>query len=479
MTDARALFTRIDGKLSDWQRQFIRPMAVMWLRFRGDRLAHVGKSALAALTRVLARAPVSAQWRGMIVNGQKRTRIATPRNLSAFAPVVSALESLKALPSEPFELLVKDGSADELAPSSFAAWLSLVRNADSFVTPGGLLSFGLPLEELSDPSALLALGDELVATLHADTAAVSPGVWLAPHCLFNSASNELPDHPKWLIELFGVDPQLDAPHLLASRWPHSADETSPDLFSGLLAPGWAVWLDARLAKKVKSFPGPTQRGPTATRYLSSVKAPFEMSEALYQEWRAAWGALGPVRLTSKDDSATGRFYRARVSGAHWWEQLEAWRAEETNRQTKVDAVNAMLRRLQDAESQGIDALLKVAQEAKGVVEPSSLCWRLLPALREAIAAGTVPTTVGEVWLDFGDEHDTWRSVLNRGQATLDAAALATIVGAYDRAMSLVKDAHRDHRGRLPKLDATAKRKLAKDPRFKPLRALPTWKTFVG
>lgn len=38
--------------------------------------------------------------------------------------------------------------------------------------------------------------------------------------------------------------------------------------------------------------------------------------------------------------------------------------------------------------------------------------------------------------------------------------------------------HRDHRGRLSGLDATAKRKLVKDTRFKALRALPAWKAFV-
>lgn len=204
-----------------------------------------------------------------------------------------------------------------------------------------------------------------------------------------------------------------------------------------------------------------------------------MNEARYAEWRGAWQALAPVRLESKDTSVTGRFYRARLSGETWAGQLEAWRNAESTRQAKVDTENAMLRRLHEAEKQGIDAHLRLAQDAKDVVEASSLCWRLLPALRDAIAAGTVEPSVGQVWLDFGDERDTWRSVLNRSQATLDAAALATIVGALDRALALVKDAHRDHRGKLATLDATAKRKLMKDTRFKPLRALPEWKKWVG
>lgn len=479
MTDAQALFARIDGKLTDWQRQFIRPMAVGWVRFSGEGTAHVGKAALDALNRVLRRAPSTAQWRGLLVKGTTRTRIATPRALSSFGPVTNALESLKRLPSAPLGLLVKDGARDELAPASFAAWLSLARDDETFAAPGGLLSFGFPLETLQTPAELLALGDELVTLLHAEAAALGPGVWLAPQWLFNSASNELPDHPKWLIELFGVDPQLDAPHLLASRWPHTASETSPDLFSGLLAPAWAMWLDQRLAKKVKAFPGATQRLATATRFLSSPEPPFEMTEARHRAWRAAWQALAPVHLTSQDESATGRFYRARFSGETFAGQLAAWRTEEAARQTKVDARNAMHRRLHEAERRGIEALLEVAREAKDVLEPSSLCWKLLPALREPIAAGAIAASVGQVWLDFGDEHDAWRSVLNRSQATLDAAALAVVVGALDRAMALVKDAHRDHRGTLAKLDATTKRKLAKDTRFKPLRALPEWKKWVG
>lgn len=474
MTPAQALFARIDSKLTDWQRHFIRPMTVMWIRFSGKGLPHVGKSALAALNLVLKRAPSTARWRGFLVKRKKTTRVATPRALSAFTPVTTALESLKTSPPGAFELYVKDGTDEHLAPDTFAAWLSLARTGDdTFATSGGLLSFALPLQALESTPSLLALGDELVERLHADSAGLSPGVWLAPHCLFNSASNEVPDHPRWLIELFGVDPQLDAPHLLASRWPHTADETTPDLFSGLLAPAWAMWLDARLAKKVKSFPGHRERLANATRYHSSDTLPFEMTETVYRDWRAAWQALSPIHLHSKDTSPTGRFYRSRFSGETWTGQLTAWRDAEATRQKQVDAANAMSRRLHDAEKEGIHALLEVSLEARGIVEASSLCWRLIPALRDAIEAGTVEPSVGQVWLDYGDEHDTWRSVLNSTQATLDAAALATITGEHDRALTLVKDAH--HRGRL---DATSKRKLQKDTRFKRLRPLQGWKKLV-
>lgn len=480
MTPAQTLFTRIDGKLTDWQRQFIRPMTVMWVRFSGKGLPHVGKSALAALNLVLKRAPSTARWRGFIMKGKQTTRVATLRALSAFTPVTSALESLKTSPPGAFELYVKDGSDEHLAPDTFAAWLSLARTGDdTFAAPGGLLSFALPLDALESTASLLSLGDELVETLRADSAGLSPGVWLAPHCLFNSASNELPDHPRWLIELFGVDPQLDAPHLLASRWPHTADETTPDHFSGLFAPAWAMWLDARLAKKVKSFPGHRERLPHATRYHSSDTPPFEMTEAMYRDWRAAWQALKPVRLDSKDTSPTGRFYRSRFSGETWSGQLTEWREAEAARQKQVDAANGMLRRLHEAEQQGIHTLLAVSVEARGVVEASSLCWRLIPALRDAIAEGTVEPSVGQVWLDYGDEHDSWRSIPNRNQATLDAAALAAIVGEHDRALTLVKAAHVDHLGKPLKLDATAKRKLQKDTRFKQLRPLPGWKKLVG
>lgn len=471
MTPPQALFARIGGKLTDWQRQFIRPMTVMWVRFSGRDLSHVGTAALEALNLVLKRAPATTRWQGFIVKGKKTTRVATPRALSAFAPVTTALGSLKTSPPGAFELYLKDGDRERLVPDTFAAWLSLARTGDdTFAAPGGLLSFALPLEALESAAGLLSLGDELVERLHAESAGLSPGVWLAPHCLFNSASNELPDHPRWLIELFGVDPQLDAPHLLASRWPHTADETTPDLFSGLLAPAWATWLDARLAKKVKTFPGHQARLSHATRYHSSDTPPFEMTERVYRDWREAWQALKPARLVSKDTSPTGRFYRSRFSGETWSGQLTAWRDDEATRQKRVDAANAMLQRLHDAEQQGIQALLERSLEARGIVDASSLCWRLIPALRDAIAAGTIEPSVGQVWLDYGDEHDTWRSVANHTQATLDAAALATIVGEHDRALALVKDAQ---------LDAISKRRLLKDARFKPLRRLPGWKKLVG
>ncbi|MFT3711286.1 MAG: hypothetical protein QM817_26950 [Archangium sp.] len=472
MTSASELFGRIDAKLKDHQRAFIRPMGALTLRFSGASLPHVGKAAWSALQQALVRAPVdSTRWRGMV--GGKR--FAAPKAIAALETVRAALEKLKKLPKSAFQLYVKDGDQDVLVPETFALSLSLLSDwQESFATEGGLLSVAVPLEKTE---SLVELGDQLRETLQAEVAWCGPAVWLAPHCLFNGSSNELPDNAKWLIELFGVDPQLDAPHLYASRWPFTANEVEPDVFSGFLAPSWTMWLGSKLAKKVTDFG--TQRiekRPHFTRYQLSDRAPFAMTEALYAQWRSGWAALAPVHLKNEDDSPTAKYFRGRLSGASLSSLLGDWRAAadaKANARNQAFTLLAEVRKEAEAQSA---KLLPLAEAARASCEPGELCWHVLPALVEMVPAGKADAASALVWLDYGEETGAWRSIGNSQQLTLDAAALATACGDSARAFGLLREAF-TVKGKLQL--GVFKSRLPKDKRFKALRKLPEWKKLVG
>ncbi|MFO0600651.1 MAG: hypothetical protein U0228_35410 [Myxococcaceae bacterium] len=472
---ARELFERIDARLSEHQREFIRPMAALTVRFRGKGLPHVGNAAWNALQLVLQRAPEGCRWRGV---AGSRFAAARPMSEAGLAPVKTALAKLKTLPGTPVQVYVKDGSADVLAPEHFAVWLSLAKDwRQTFATEGGLLSVGLPLEQAD---SLVALGDELVEGLRADVAFAGPAVWLAPHCLFNSASNELPDSAPWLLELFGADPQLDAPHLHASRWPFTADEVKPDLFSGFLAPSWTMWLGNARAKRVTGFPAErTRKGPRATRFQLSERAPMNMTEALYAQWRSGWAALAPVHLTVENDepSPTEKYFRARLSAPSFSSLLAGWRKEQTAQAEAARVERELLARVRTATESRDPKALELAAGARGKVDAGSLCWVVLPALVELVPAGKVDAASALVWLDWAEEHGGWRSVGNREQLTLDAAAVAAACGSLDRALALVREAF-SVKGKLV-LDGVSKGRLAKDQRFKALRPLPAWKKLVA
>ncbi|MGC4119158.1 MAG: hypothetical protein QM765_32245 [Myxococcales bacterium] len=476
---ALELFSRIDRRLTDYQRHFIRPMAVLSVRFSGERLEHVGRAASKALDLLLTRAPEATRWRGLVVKGAKVTRSNAPRPVTqaGLASVAQGLAALRKMPSGcAFQVYAKDGSTEDLAPERFAAWVSLVNAAeDSFATPRGFLAAGFPLDVLeARPQELVELTDQLVELLQAEVASLGPGVWLAPHCLFNSGSNELPDKAPWLTELFGVDPQLDAPHLLASRWPHTDDEVEPDLFSGLLAPSWTMWLDAKLARKVKAFPGAHVKTRSFTRYQLSDRPPFEMDEATYAAWRAGWQALSPVHLRCKDPSDTGKFFRERLSAPTHAQLLDGWRRENELAAAKAAKVSALLDRLRKSENS--PEILTIAEEARGIVEPDSLCWHVLPSLVELVSAKKVAPEVGLVWLDYGQETGAWRS---SRELTKDAAALAAVCGASDLAIALLREAFSDGRGKFLPLEPARKRELARDRRFASLRGQAAWKKLVG
>lgn len=472
MSTAQELFARIDARLRDYQRPFIRPMGALTLRFSGTSLAHVGKAAWAALQQALSRAPAEAtRWRGMV--GGKR--FAAPKPLTTLETVRGALDKLKKLPKSAFQLYVKDGNQDLLVPDTFALSLSLLSDwQESFATEGGLLSVAVPLEKTA---SLVELGDQLVELSSAEVAWCGPAVWLAPHCLFNGSSNELPDNAKWLIELFGNDPQLDAPHLYSSRWPFTANEVEPDVFSGFLTPSWTMWLDAKLAKKVTGFG--TQRiekRPRFTRYQLSDRAPFAMTEPLYAQWREGWKALEPVRLKNEDASPTAKYFREKFSAASHAELLTDWRAAADSAANAREKAFKLLGELRPLAEKQSPKLLELAAAAREFVEPGELCWLILPALVEMVPAGKADVASAQVWLDYGEETGAWRSIGNSQQLTLDAAALATACGDTARAFALLHEAF-TVKGKLQL--GVFKSRLPKDQRFKALRKLPEWKRLVG
>lgn len=472
VSSAQELFERISGRLQDYQRPFIRPMGALTLRFSGKSLPHVGKHAWSAVADVLSRAPVdSTRWRGMV--GGKR--FAAPKPITALDPVRKALEKLKKLPKDAFQLYVKDGNQDVLVPETFALSLSLLSDwRESFATEGGLLSIAVPLEKTE---SLVELGDRLVETLHAEVAWCGPAVWLAPHCLFNGSSNELPNNAKWLIELFGNDPQLDAPHLYASRWPFTANEVEPDIFSGFLTPSWTMWLDAKLAKKVTGFGRQRiEKRPHFTRYQLSDRAPFAMTESLYAQWRAGWEALKPVWLKNEDASPTAKYFREKFSAQTHGELLTDWRRAADSAANAREKASKLLTELRPLAEKQSPKLLELAASARESVDAGELCWLVLPALVEMVPAGKADVATAQVWLDYGEETGAWRSIGNAQQLTLDAAALATACGDSARAFSLLREAF-TVKGKLQL--GVFKSRLPKDQRFKALRKLPEWKKLLG
>ncbi len=113
-----------------------------------------------------------------------------------------------------------------------------------------------------------------------------------------------------------------------------------------------------------------------------------------------------------------------------------------------------------------------------MLDPGSLCWALLPALTELIAAARVEPGVGLVWLDFAEEQGVWAKPLQRDQTAKAAAALAVAAGAFERAFGLLKLAFTADREKSVPPPPARPHELARDPHFAALRNLPAWKKLV-
>jgi hypothetical protein len=164
-----------------------------------------------------------------------------------------------------------------------------------------------------------------------------------------------------------------------------------------------MWLCAKLRRRVKAFSGASQAFAGFTRYQLSPEVPFTMTEQTYASWRAGWAALAPVQLRCTDPSATGRYFRGRLSGETWASLLEGWRAGDAKATALREQVNALTLELQARAEARSPTLLETAERARGVMPAGTLCWWLFDALGQLVASSQVPSGVGLAWLDFAEE----------------------------------------------------------------------------
>jgi hypothetical protein len=443
--------------------EYAKAMGAFVVRFSGDKLPHVGTAVDGALERVLAMATRPVTFRGFLTKGAKRTRYAAPRPAIGAGRnlLSSALATLKAMPKESVMLYFSDGKPDQLVPEGLAAYVSLAKDAgNTFATGKGFLSCAFPMTAVTD-AKWTALVDELVVLLGAEVAWLGPALWLAPHCLFNSGSNDF-DEKRHAIGLWGKHPHVDVPSVYASRAPFSFDEYEPQALAGLLGPAWRMWLAAPLAKKVKTFGGESVKLHAATRYTIDA-SPFEMTEASYQTWKTRWAELAPVHITNASEDEIAPYHAGRFAAKTYAALLPAWTAERTAAQATQARQGEISRTLQQLAQSPTKKLLAYAESiAKEMTSHNA--WYFLPGLRDLLAAGKAKPEEASVWLDLCEQmEDT--------QILPKAAAVAAAAGEIERAIDLLRRAIQA--GRIdPK-------HLVRDPDFKPLRKHAQWPKLTG
>jgi hypothetical protein len=440
-------------------------MGAFVVRFSGEKLAHVGKAVDAALDRVLALAQQPVSFRGFLTKGAKRTRYdkAKPIQGAGRKTLTDALATMKALPMEASMIYFFDGQAESLVPKHFAAYVSLAKDAgNTFATGKGFLSVAVSMESLAD-AKLLAVVDEIVVLLGAEVAHMGPAVWLAPHCLFNSSSNDI-EQREAFVALWGASPQLEIPSFLAARSPFAFDEYEPSALAGLLAPSWRMWLGAALAKKVKKYGGTTAKlHGGATRYHATDASPFEMSTAIYDEYKARWAELSPVHVTNESDGAAAWYYRARFAAKTFTTLHDEWKTAldvaTKNERRSYEITGELAKLAQKPTTKLITYAESIAKEMT-----ASHAWYFLPGLRDLLEAGKAKPEEATVWLDLCEQ-------MNDNDILPKAAAVAAAAGEHDRAIDLLRRAIKAGRAN-PK-------HIAKDPDYKPIRKHPQYAKLVG
>lgn len=445
--------------------EYAKPMAAFVVRFSGDKLAHVGNAVDAALDRVLALAKRPVTFRGFLTKGTKRTRYNSPKTIDGPGRklLTGALATLKAMPKEASTVYLTDGTADRVVPQDFAAYFSLAKDAgNTFATGKGFLSVALPMDSLTN-AQVLATVDELVVLLAAEVAWLGPALWLAPHNLFNSSSNNV-EKARTLIALWGEMPQLEIPSFFASRSPHDFDEYEPSALAGLLGPAWVMWLGAALAKKVKSYRGETTKlHGGATRYHATKASPFEMTDAIYAEYKARWAELAPAHVTHPSESIEAIYHRDRFAAksfgvlhADWKAAFEAAEA----REQRGYEISSALEKL----AHKADAKLLAYAESVAKELTAQHGWYFLPGLRNLLEAGKAKADEATVWLDHFEQ-------LNDDDILPKLAAVAAASAHHDRAIDLLR--------RAIKAGRVDPKHLARDSDYKPLRKHAAWKKLAG
>jgi hypothetical protein len=449
---------------SEYLEEYAKAMGAFVVRFSGDKLAHVGKAADGALERVLAMAKKPVRFRGFITKGAKRTRYAASRALEGAGRKLlsGALATLKAMPKDATEIYFKDGKPDSLVPDDFAAYLSLAHDArKTFATGKGFLACAFPMTALED-AKWTALVDERVVLLGAEVAWMGPALWLAPHCLFNSSSNDF-DEERHAISLWGKHPHVDVPSVYASRAPFDFDEYEPSALAGLLGPAWRMWLAAPLAKKVKTFGGATAKLHGGTTRFEIDASPFAMTEAIYTTWKTRWAELAPVHVTNPSTDEIAPYYTRRFAAKTYAELLPAWKSEHDIAKAKRAREGEISRTLQKLAENPTKKLLEYAE---GIAKEmtSSNAWYFLPGLRELLAAGAAKPEEASVWLDLCEQMED-KQILPK------AAAVAAAAGEIERAIDLLR--------RAIAANQVDPKHLVRDPSFKPLRKHAQWPKLTG
>lgn len=444
--------------------EYAKPMGAFVLRFSGKRLAHVGKAVDAAIDRLIAGRD-ALTYRGFLTTGGTSKRYAAPKPVTGAGrtTLTKALSGLRAMPKERTMLYFKDGKPDALPPDRFAFHVSLVADhGNTFATGRGFLSCAFPLDTLEDPK-WAALVDELVVLLGAEIAWMSPAIWLAAHCLFNGALNEV-EKPAALIALFENDPQLDIPNLFASRWPFGFDELEPGPLEGFVAPAWVMWLDATLARRVKKYGGTTAKLHGGRVRYHVGGSPFAMTAKLYEQWKARWAELAAVHVRHTDENAISTYYCGRFAATSLDALGKDWRAshgEAAARQKRQYEISGEFQRL--AAAPGPKLLEYADSVAKEMT--SSNAWYFLPALRDLVEAGHAKPAEALVWLDICEQ-------MNDPQLLRKLAAVAAVAGDHARAIDLLR------RG-LEANQIASIPELRRDPEFKALRKDPRFKKLVA
>lgn len=277
-------------------------MAVAVVRFDPGASDELGKRLAHAFARVLDEAGTQLTLRGELPDGVAPSGsrfIKAPKVLTTAARAeVARRLSLAAPGSSTVDFFAKDGEPSTALPERWAVTLKVgdAPGPDCWASDsGGTMSVALPLESLGAPDRLFALVDDVMTALRADVAWAGPGVWEAPrvvgvpqptHLLHaGNSSRELP-------LVWARDPQLMIPDL------YSFLRIEPSPFEGWTAPAWALWARNGLARRIKRFSGELVRGKSATRFLSSAEAPFEMTTPMYRTWRKRWAELAPLHLVA-------------------------------------------------------------------------------------------------------------------------------------------------------------------------------------
>ncbi len=338
---------------------------------------------------------------------------------------------------------------------------------------------GWPMERLEGPEGLVSECEVAVRALGAEVAWLGPSVWQAPTPLFNAASNEvnLGKHGHARHPLVGA-PSVEA-H--ASPFHHAASEQGVDLFDGILAPAWTMWLTSSIARRVRKFPGERSTRDGTTRLSLTETVPFEMNERNYQACHAAWQSMGSARLQLEPPAFAPN---EQASAEHTlWHGYLGRLADPTYNAARVTSRNT-LRRAGSAKSRQVDAeigldeaLRKRPDHALAAAERLAVdgslrkaLWSLANAFPNLLKAGHASNADVQSWLRRGLDAGLPGSETQLAERMANAAVAAKLNELAFEALMMARPAKPSARAewvkRLERISPV--RRLRRDERWKTL-----------